>query len=401
MNKASCVRVDGPLARYALGFREELSAQGYTDSSAASQLHLVAHLSRWLAGQGLDAGGLTPERIERFFIVRRGEGRSVHRSPRAVVGVLSYLRGLGVAPAETPPDTSTPAGLLLARYRDYLVQEKGLAATTVTGYDRVARCFVTEHGADAADLESLSAEKARRLLARVCVGLSGASARNVASAVRSWLRFLYLEGLIALPLAQAIPTGPVRADRSLTQAVDRGEVAVLLGTCDRSSVLGRRDYAVLLVLTRLGLRAGEVAALALDDIDWRAAEVVIRGKGRRLERLPLPTDVGEALAGYLCEGRPDACCRGLFVRLLAPHRALGATAITQIVYRACDRAGLARFGAHRLRHTTATGMLAAGASLHEIGALLRHRSGQVTALYAKADHDALRVVAAAWPGGVA
>lgn len=398
MNKASSVRVDGPLACYAPGFREELFAQGYTDSSAAGQLHLMAHLSRWLAEQGRDAGGLTSECIEQFITVRRGENRSVHRSPKAVRGLLRYLRGLGVAPAESPPDTSTPAGRLLARYHGYLVEEKGLAATTIREYDRVARCLVIEHGADTAELERLSADRARRSLARLCVGRSGASARNVASAVRSWLGFLHLEGLIALPLAQAIPTGPVRASSSLPQTVDADTVAALLDTCDRSSVLGRRDYAVLLVIARLGLRAGEVAALELDNIDWRAGEIVIHGKDRRLDRLPLPTDVGEALADYLREGRPAACCRGVFVRLLAPHRPLGASGITQIVYRACNRAGVTRFGAHRLRHATATGMLAAGASLHEIGLVLRHRSSQVTAAYARVDHDALRVVAVPWPG---
>lgn len=401
MNLASHVHISGPLSRYGPGFRRELAAQAYTDSSAAGQLRLMAHLSLWMAEQGLDAGALTPACIERFVEVRRGEGRSVHRSAQAVAGLLGYLRGMGVAPPVTPPVPCTAAGRLLDRYRVYLVEERGLAASTVRDYGRVAERLVAERTSSGTGLDALSAEQVRRFVAGACVGRSAASARNVASAVRSWLGFLHLEGVIARPLAQAVPAGAVRAGSVLPRAVARAVVAAVLDGCDRRSVQGRRDYAVVLVLTRLGLRAGEVAALTLDDIDWRAGQIAIRGKGGSYERLPLPTDVGEALAAYLCDGRREAGCRELFVRLLAPRRALGASGITQIVYRACDRVGLARIGAHRLRHTTATGMLAAGAPLSEIGQVLRHRSAQTTAIYAKVDYDALQVLALPWPAGAA
>lgn len=173
----------------------------------------------------------------------------------------------------------------------------------------------------------------------------------------------------------------------------------LLGSCDRATVAGRRDFAMLVLLARLGLRSGEVAALGLDDIDWRAGEIVVRGKGPRLERLPLPADVGEAIADYLRHGRPStAHGRTAFVRVVAPHGALTSGGVTQAVFAASRRACIGPVFAHRLRHSAATGMLRAGASLPDIGQVLRHRRALTTAIYAKVDHDALRSIARAWPG---
>jgi integrase/recombinase XerD len=401
MNKASRVHISGPLARYAPGFREELDAQGYTDSSAASQLHLMAHLSRWMTEQDLDAGGLTCARVERFVEVRCSEGRSVHRSPRALAGLLGFLRRSGAVPPASSSTPCTPGGRLLERYRVYLVQERGLAATTVGGYTDIAGRFVAGRPSDGPGLASVSVAEVREFVTNLCVGRSPGAARNVVSAVRSWLGFLHLEGVISRPLGQSVPAGPVRAGNGLPRAVDLDAVEAMLRSCDRDTGQGRRDYAVLLTLARLGLRAGEVATVGLDDVNWRAGQITVRGKGGSHDQLPLPTDVGKALADYLRDGRPDGRCREVFVRLPAPHRALGASGITQIVYRACDRAGLARIGAHRLRHATATGMLAAGAPLSEIGQVMRHHSRQTTGIYAKVDHHALRGLALPWPGGQA
>jgi integrase/recombinase XerD len=185
----------------------------------------------------------------------------------------------------------------------------------------------------------------------------------------------------------------------LPKALPAGHVAALVASCVRDSAAGKRDFAVLVLLARLGLRACEVAALRLDDIDWRAGEIVIRGKGRRDERMPLPADVGEALAGYLHSGRQaGAGLRTVFVRACAPAGPLSAGAVKAIVRRACRRAGLAEAGAHRLRHTAAVQMLRAGSPLAEIGQVLRHRSAATTAIYAKADHAALAALALPWPG---
>jgi integrase/recombinase XerD len=219
------------------------------------------------------------------------------------------------------------------------------------------------------------------------------------TALRSLLGFMHLEGLIAEPLVGAVPSSASWRLSGLPRALEPGQVGALLTCCDRGTVVGRRDLAVLTMLVRLGLRAGEVAALNLEDIDWRAGELVVVGKGRRSERLPLPVDVGEAISGYLRDGRPSSALdRALFVRVKAPHQRLTTGGITQVVVSAARRAGLGQIHAHRLRHTAATSMLRAGAPLREIGQVLRHREQLSTAIYAKVDRAALRSLAQPWPG---
>ena len=218
------------------------------------------------------------------------------------------------------------------------------------------------------------------------------------TALRSLLGFLHLRGLIAGPLAGAVPSTASWRLSGLPRALEPEQVQGLLDSCDREAATGRRDYAVLVMLARLGLRAGEVAALGLEDVDWRAGELRITGKGRRAERLPLPADVGEAIVAYLKDGRPaTALDRSLIVRVRAPHHGLTGGGITQIVFAAAGRAGLGPINSHRLRHTAATSMLRAGASLEEVGQVLRHRQLLTTAIYAKVDRDALRALARPWP----
>jgi len=220
--------------------------------------------------------------------------------------------------------------------------------------------------------------------------------------LRSLLGFLHVEGMITRPLAAAVPSVAARRLMGLPKGLEPDQVTRLLASCDRRTRFGRRDFAILTILVRLGLRVGEVAALELDDIDWRAGEIVIHGKGKRVERLPLPTDVGEAVVAYLRHARPKSAeGRTVFVRLLAPHRTLSASAVTAVVAAAAKRAGLGPIYGHRLRHTVATELLRAGASLPEIGQLLRHRCALSTAIYAKVDREALREIARPWPGGVA
>jgi site-specific recombinase XerD len=227
----------------------------------------------------------------------------------------------------------------------------------------------------------------------------GTSICSVATALRSLLGFLHVEGLLECSLTGAVPGVGAWRGASLPRPLGPGELRRLLASCDRRRAIGRRDFAILLLLGRIGLRCGEVAGLALEDIDWRAGELVIYGKGRRDDRLPLPADVGEALAGYLRRGRPaDALDRSVFVRALAPHRAMGSRAVSRVVAAAAARAGLDPVRAHRLRHTAATELLRAGATLPEVGQVLRHRRLLSTAIYAKVDERSLRQLARPWPG---
>lgn len=232
---------------------------------------------------------------------------------------------------------------------------------------------------------------------RSCVG----SAKCMVTRLRALLRFLHVEGEIEYPLADAVPSVAGWRLAGLVKALDARSVARLLASCDRRTRVGRRDLAIITMLSRLGLRAGEVAALQLRDVDWRAGEVMVRGKGSRQERLPLPVDVGETLAGWLARGRPRRESVFVFTRVRAPYGGLSAGAVSQIVRRACRRAGLPLVGAHRLRHTAATEMLRAGGSLTEVGQVLRHRGRDVTSIYAKVDRLALAAVVMPWPGAVA
>jgi integrase/recombinase XerD len=249
-------------------------------------------------------------------------------------------------------------------------------------------------------LERLSAADVSVFLARECPRRSTASAQQLVTGLRALLRYLHLAGVIELPLRWAVPAVADRRGLSLPRGLEPAAVVRLLASCDRRSLTGRRDYAVLLLLARLGLRAGEVAAMRLEDLDWRGGELLVRGKGNRNERLPLPVDVGTALVSYL-RWRPRVECRAVFLCVRAPLGPVSAGVVSQTVRAACTRAGLERVGAHRLRHTAATRMLRAGSSLPEIAQVLRHQRLETTAQYARVDPQALRALARPWPGSPA
>jgi site-specific recombinase XerD len=390
----SRVRASGPLAPLAAGFAEELAGAGYTPLSAANQVRVLAHVSRWLQAQGLEAAEFTPERAGLFLRDRRAAGYTCWLTDRGLAPLLSYLRGAGAVPGAARPSPCTAADVLLERYRGFLVAERGLAVSTAGYYLAEARLFLAAVGPD---LGGLTAAGVTGFVRAQCRQRSTGKAKILVTALRSLLRFLHLEGVIAEPLAGAVPAVAGWRGGSLPRALGRDQVTRLLGSCDQSAVTGRRDLAVLILLARLGLRAAEVAALELGDIDWRAGELVIRGKGRRAERLPLPADAGEAVAGYLRGGRAGGACRSVFLSARAPYGGVSAGAVKVIVRSACRRAGLAPAGAHRLRHTAATEMLRAGSPLAEVGQVLRHRAASTTAIYAKVDHDALRELARPWP----
>jgi len=399
MGRPSRVRVTGPLAPFATGFRRELARQGYTAHSASNQLQLMAHASRWLADRGLGVEGLSPTRVEEFLADRRAEGYTLWLSSKAMAPMLDFLRGLGVVPTPAATVPATEAERLQQIYRTFLVEERGLAAGTVAAYLHVAGLFFTACAADGVlHLERLSAAEVTEFVLAECTPRSVGSAKFVVCGLRSLLRYLYVAGHIDGQLDAAVPSVAGWRLAGVPVAFGRVEVARLLASCDRRTTFGRRDYAVVTLLTRLGLRAGEVASLGVGDIDWRAGELVVRGKGRRQERLPLPRDDGEAVAAWLRRGRPRCECSTVFTRVRAPHRPLTSAGVSAIVGAACRRAGLPELNAHRLRHTAATEMLRAGASLTDVGQVLRHASVLTTAIYAKVDRDRLRTLALPWPG---
>ena len=390
--------VSGPLAPYAAGFASWLASRAYSPWAAADRLYQFDQLSRWLEREGLGVGELTGEQAERFAEARRAAGLVSWASPQSVALPLGYLRQLGTAPISTPVCPEGPLEELLADYRRYLSIERGLSDHTVLdAYGPAARLFFSgRESPDGSGLERLSAADVTSFLARECPKRSVSGARDLVCALRSLLRYLHLAGLIAAPLVWAVPSVADLRDRTLPRGLEPAAVGKLLASCDRRGLVGRRDFAILLLLARLGLRAGEVAAIALDDLDWRAGLLLVHGKGSREDVLPLPTDVGEAIVSYL-RRRPRCRCRALFLRVTAPREGLNRCTVAWVVRAACDRAGLPRVGAHRLRHTAATEMLRAGASLPEIGQVLRHRGQKTTAIYAKVDRTALRALARPWP----
>ncbi len=393
----------GPLGPYAAGFAEELARQGYTVSGGEQHLRFIAHLNRWTFRAGLGVGGLSTPVLERFLAERRALGYARYRTMLAMRPLFDYLSPLGVLPAPEPVGLG-PVDELLARYGEFLVGERGLKQTTAEGYIYSVRPFLAAR-LDAAGglvLVDLNAADVTGFVLAACPGRAVGSAKLVVTALRSLLNWLHLIGAVPISLAGAVP--PVAGWRlsGLPKGLEHDQLRRMLASCDRRRATGRRDYAIVLMLARLGLRAGEVAKLGLDDIDWRAGEITLRGKGNRDERLPLPADVGAALAGYVRRGRPrTAQGRSVFVRANAPHTAATTQVVTLAVSAAAQRAGLGPIHAHRLRHTAATTMLRAGTPLPEVGQVLRHRSTHTTAIYAKVDRVALTVLAKPWPGGAA
>ncbi len=311
----------------------------------------------------------------------------------------------GVAQPSEQKAHDRDLGCLLGAFEQYLAQERGLSPATLDNYLPAIRCFLTERfGKGPLRLRQLNASDVSKSVLRYARNTSPGSAKVRVSALRSFLRFALREGEIEADLAAAVPTVANWRLATVPGSLNPQQIECLLSSCDQSTLVGQRDSTILRLLCRLGLRAGEILAMRLEDLDWRAAEIAVHGKGRRRDRLPMPQDVGQALATYLRQGRPSCSSRRVFVRLRAPHQGFAsAVAICSLVRRALDRAGLqpARKGAHLLRHSLATEMLRQGASLDEIAQILRHNSLTTTEIYAKVDVSALRELAQRWPGGEA
>ena len=399
-SRISKVLVTGPLAPFAEDYRRELRERGYTERSAVNQLRQVARFSCWLQASQLSVPDLSADRVEVFLGWQRAVGR--HRSQWSRPGLaclLDVLRELGVLGAGEPARADAPAQVLLAGFGRYLAAERGLAAGTVRGYVGHARRFLEGLPAGTG-LAGVCAKDVTEAVLRQSAAVSVSATQFFVAGLRSFLRFCFIERQMPVDLSQAALPVTGRRRSPLPRGITKADAGALLGGCDRRSALGRRDYAMLVTLLRLGLRAGEVARLRLDDIDWRAGELVVRGKGPREDRLPLPAEVGQAIASYLRRGRPASGRREVFLQARAPFGPIAAGTVSSTVRRACRRAGVAEVGAHRLRHTVACEMVAAGVPLADIAQVLRHHSLQTTALYGRVDLDRLRALAAPWPGGV-
>ena len=391
-------RKPGRIGPFVSGFQSSLSEQGYSALAVRNMLKDVGAVGRWMQERDLQPGQLTPAAIAEFRVDCLAVGRRKVPSVKSFEPLLRFLRGEGVI-AE-PPEPESPVGRLLVDYRRWLVAERGLAESTVIRYENLARRFLQLHGVD--DRFEVAALTGTEVVAfllreseRVCVG----SAKGRVAELRSLLTFLFVRGLTPRLLTTAVPPVAGWRETGIPKALPVGHVPLLLDSCDRGDPVQVRDYAILMLVARLGLRSIEVARLQLGDIDWRAGRIIVRGKGSREDGMPLPTDIGRALAEYLADVRPQTSLRSVFISCKAPRRGIRPDLVSDVTRRACDRAGLPRVGAHRLRHTLATEMLRRGVKLVDIGQVLRHRDLATTALYAKVDLATLRSIALPWPAG--
>ena len=396
---------DGPLGRYVDAFAAWLSTRGYTRRTVMSRIRLVGAVSRWLRRRRLGVGDLDEQTTAEFLKCRRRKHRTRNEDVPTLRLLLEHLRELGVIPLHPPEVDQSELGCVECNFSQYLRQERALSEGTVMNYVRVVRCFLSERfGKGTVTLEELHPCDVTRFALRYALAARASYSTVMAPGLRAFFRFLHLRGDTPTNLVACVPAAAGCEKSTLPKFLKTEQVERLLKSCDQGTDVGRRDYAVLLLLARLGLRAGEVGTMMLDDIHWEIGTLRVRGKGGREDLLPIPQDVGESLVKYLRYVRPRCSTRRVFVRMLAPHAGFrGSQAICQIVARALARAGLdpPHKGAHILRHSLATDMLRKGASLDEIGEILRHRSRCSTEIYAKVDFEALRTVAQHWPGGIA
>jgi integrase/recombinase XerD len=395
----------GPLAVHIAPFAAWLEEQGYALYSLHRQVLIAACFSRWLGQKGIGSREVSPECAARFLGYRARRRRICRGDAAALRHLIHFLRGRGVIPAEKIQRRQCrPAYQCAQAFEQYLREERALANATVINYMPFIRCFLDDRFGDGpVRLSRLCAGDIVQFVQRQAPRLHRKRAKLLTAALRSFLRYARYRGDITLDLAAAVPTVANWSMTSIPRAISAEQVRQLLARSGRRTATERRDYAIMLLLTRLGLRSSEVVMLELDDIAWEAGSLRVRGKGDRRTELPLPADVGNAIVAYLRHGRPRSSSRRVFLRAKAPIRGfLGASAVGSIVRHALERTGIAAptKGTHQFRHGLAAQMLHHGASLSEIGEVLGHRSPETTKIYAKVDLDALRTLALPWPGGV-
>lgn len=390
-------RMPGRMAEHVEPFREWLRAAGYTPGSTRGLLMVMGQLGRWMQ-VNVDEQ-LTMADLDAFVAWLRSRSSSRQPRLRSTDPLVGYLLAAGAiaVPAAPPPGE---VEVLIGGFRRWMIDELGLAAGTVLRYENTARRFLNErHEACGSEfITGLSARDVVGFLVVECGRVSAGSAKGRVAELRALLRYLFLHGFTPRSLAVAIPPVAGWHGTTIPKTITAARIEDLVASCDTSTPVGRRDRAVMLLVARLGLRSVEVVNLELDDIDWRAGEIAVRGKGRRDDRMPLPFEVGEAITAYLVSGRPASASRRVFLTAKAPIEPMPPARVNDICRRACVRVGVSRVGAHRLRHTLASELLRHGSTIVEVSQVLRHRDLATTAIYAKVDLDTLRQVALAWPG---
>ena len=386
---AGARRRPGRMGPFIESYRQDLLGQGYTPESVRDVLKHVGALGRWMDAGDIEPADLNAEVLDEFVTFRRSD-RACVRTTKSLASLLAHLRDLGVVGPEPAPVVHP----LIEAYRAWMLEDRGLAPLTVLRYEKLAVRFLATLGGR--PLGSLNGSDVNRFLLAEASRVSVGAAKGRVAEMRSLLRFLFLTGRLDRDLAASVPPVAGWRDQGVPRGAKAPEVERLLAACDPTTVTGCRDRAMLMVVARLGLRSAEVARLELDDIDWRAGEFAVRGKARRTDRLPLPVEVGETLTAWL-RCRPATTSRRVFVTTRAPIVVIRPSLVSESLRRVCRRCGVEVIGAHRLRHGLATDMLARGASLIEVGQVLRHRDIATTAIYAKVDLDTLRRLAQPWP----
>jgi site-specific recombinase XerD len=385
-------------------FAESLTAQGYSNAAINSKIALLRKLDQWLRCHRMATETFDEARVEQFLRFRRSRGYIRSRNSSTLRLFLKHLREAEVIP-HSASGKHNPLQQLETKLAQYLVEERGLARATVEQYLIETRRFLSDRfGTGPICFRELRVQDVTEFIVARAAVVSASTAKHAVTALRTLLRFLYQRGDIAMNLMASVPTVPNWSLAVLPKYLSSDEVELVLQTCKGDGAEERRDRAILLLLARLGLRAGEIAQMTLDDINWDTGQLMIRGKGGRRDQMPISLEVGQALTTYLRHSRPPCSSRHVFIRSRAPRRGFtGGDAIGRVVRVALKRVGLnpPLKGAHVLRHSLATRLLRSGASLPEIGQVLRHELPKTTAIYAKVDLATLRALAQAWPGGKA
>jgi site-specific recombinase XerD len=394
---------EGPLGIHIDAYEVFLREHGYSPRSTYVHLHIISDLNHWLNHRRLKVDDVDEGTVGRYLQCRRRFVDSYRGASSIPYKFLGMLHERGIVNHKSMPGVVDSCDAAIANFKQYLAQERGLSVSIQCDYTRFARQFLRKRfGRGSVRFSTLSAKDVTEFIRCHAHKGSPRSAQHITGSLRAFLRYLRYQGEIQTDLAACVPRVANWSHSTLPRFLQPGQVQQVLDHCDRGNALGLRNYAILLLLARLGLRACEVVAMKLDDIDWEAGHLLVRGKGGQRAQMPLPAEVGRAIAVYLRKGRPSCASRHLFIRGHAPRVGFAnSAAVSTLVQRALADAGVhsPHTGAYVFRHSLATEMLRHGASLGEIGQLLRHAHPDTTQIYAKVDVRALRPLALRWPGG--